>query len=231
MTKQRFDRPSEDEFELEIKTRASKIENCECSQSAIITKGPKTYKVASVLQFRNTRSGEISHKEVHFNDYPFRRGTGIQWEVKDRLKHWSCKDDEIDRVIAFLTAIDGTTSPSHYTVIDGRSDPKASELLGLLRDFDADNLSGLISALADRAQDLRDLPNLGETDHRRMVASALEANGKPSARVRHGVCARTGLEVFKSCSRSASWPSVGCRRSFTKSRLVICRRTSRSDGR
>ncbi|WLD14660.1 Shedu anti-phage system protein SduA domain-containing protein [Planctellipticum variicoloris] len=181
MAKQRFEHSSDDEFQLEIKTRASKIENCECSQSAIITKGQKTYKVASVLQFRNPESGEITHKEVHFNDYAFRRGTGIQWEVKDRLKHWSCKDDEIDRVIAFLTAIDGTTSPSQYTVIEGRPDPKASELLNLLRDFDADNLSGLISALADRAQDLRDLPNLGESDHRRMVASALRASHRATA--------------------------------------------------
>ena len=181
MAKQRFEHPNEEEFQVEIRTRASKIENCECSQNAIITKGQKTYKVASVLQFRNPDSGEISHKEVHFNDYPFRVGTGVQWDVKDRLKHWTCKDDEIDRVIAFLTAIDGTTAPSHYTVVEGRPDPKASELLEMLAGFDTDNLSGLISALAERASDLQELPDLGETDHRRMVASALRASHRTAA--------------------------------------------------
>lgn len=181
MAKQRFEHPSEDEFQLEITTRASKIENCECSQSAIITKGQKTYKVASVLQFRNPESGKITHKEVHFNDYAFRVGTGVQWEVRDRLKHWSCKDDEIERVIAFLTAIDQTTAPREYTVLEGRPDPEATELLALLKDFDSENLSGLVFALADRAQDLQTLPGLGESDHRRMVASALRASHRATA--------------------------------------------------
>ncbi len=181
MAKKRFEHPSEDEFLLEIKTRTSKIINCDCSQSAVIHKGRNTYKVVSVLQFKNPKSGEITHKEVHFNDYPFYVETGVQWDVKDRLKHWKCKDEEIDRVIAFLSAIDGTTAPSHYTVVEGRPDPKASELLELLADFDTKNLSGLISALADRAQDLQDLPNLGETDHRRMVASALRASHRTAA--------------------------------------------------
>ncbi|MEW4531189.1 Shedu anti-phage system protein SduA domain-containing protein [Maioricimonas sp. JC845] len=181
MAKKRFEHPSDEDFLLEIKTRASKLTNCACSQSAIIKSGQRTYKVASVLQFRNPVSGQISHKVAHFSDYPFRRDTGIQWDVKDRLSHWSCKDDEIDRVIAFLSAIDETSTPKDYTVVEGRPGPNASELFSLLRDFDVANLAGLISALADRAKDLQELPDLGESDHRRMVASALRASHRATA--------------------------------------------------
>lgn len=181
MAKQRHERPNEDDFLVEIQTRQSQIPNCECIQNAIITKGKQTYKVASVLQFRNPDSGQISHREVHFNDYPFRRGTGIQWEIKDRLRHWACKDDEIERLKAFLHAIDDAVVPNQYTVIEGRPSPWASELLTLLEDLDAENLGGLISALAERAQELQTLPDLGESDHRRMVASALRASHRTSA--------------------------------------------------
>lgn len=181
MAKQRHEHPSEEDFLLEIRTRASTIDNCECTQNAIITKGEKTYKVASVLQFRNPESGQITHKHVHFNDYPFRRETGIQYDVKDRLKHWACKDDEIERVKAFLHSIDDTTAPNQYTVIEGHAKPDFTEILNLLRDFDIQNLGGLISALAERAQELQTLPDLGEADHRRMVASALRASHRATS--------------------------------------------------
>ena len=181
MAAKRFEHPTEEAFLLEIRTKQSSIPNCECLQNAIIRRGQKTYKVASVLQFRNAESGEISHREVHFNDYPFRVGTGIQWDVKDRLRHWSCKDDEIERVKAFLQTIDDTVAPKQYTVIEGRPNYRASDLLTLLQNFNTENLSGLIAALANRAQDLQILPDLGESDHHRMVASALRASHRTTA--------------------------------------------------
>ena len=181
MAAKRFEHPTEDAFLLEIRTKQSSIPNCECLQNAIIRRGQKTYKVASVLQFRNAESGEISHREVHFNDYPFRVGTGIQWDVKDRLHHWSCKDDEIERVKVFLHTIDDTVAPKQYTVIEGRPNLRASDLLTLLQSFNTENLSGLIAALANRAQDLQKLPDLGESDHHRMVASALRASHRTTA--------------------------------------------------
>ena len=181
MAAKRFEHPTEEAFLLEIRTKQSSIPNCECLQNAIIRRGQKTYKVASVLQFRNAESGEISHREVHFNDYPFRVGTGIQWDVKDRLRHWSCKDDEIERVKAFLQTIDDTVAPKQYTVIEGRPNLRASDLLTLLQNFNTENLSGLIAALANRAQDLQILPDLGESDHHRMVASALRASHRTTA--------------------------------------------------
>jgi hypothetical protein len=181
MTKQRHEHLSEDDFLIQIRTRQSGIANCECLQNAVITKGQRTYKVASVLQFKNPATGHISHRELHLNDYPFRRTTGVQWDVKDRLKHWSCKDDEIERLKAFLHGIDAALSPKEYTVIEGRAGSQAKELLRLVEDLDGQNLGGLISALADRAQELQTLPPLGESDNRRMVASALRASHRTTA--------------------------------------------------
>ncbi len=98
----RQDRPSEDDFFLSIKARQTNIPNCAIAQNCVITRGERTYKVASVLQFRNPDTGEISHHELHVNDYPFRVATGIKWDVRDRLAHWGCKDEEIERLRAFL---------------------------------------------------------------------------------------------------------------------------------
>jgi hypothetical protein len=181
MAKKRHEHLTEDEFLLEIRTRQSRIPNCECIQNTILTKGQRTYKVASVLQFRNPASGQITHRELHLNDYPFRRSTGIRWDVKDRLRHWSCTDDEIEKVVAFLQSIDAAIAPKQYTVVEGRPSASGTEILRLLENLDTQNLSGLISALADRAQELRTLPALGESDHRRMVASALRASHRASA--------------------------------------------------
>jgi hypothetical protein len=181
MANLRHERPSEEDFLVQIKTRQSKIRNCECQQNTVITKGQKTYKVASVLQFRNPDTLQITHRELHLNDYRFRRGTGIHWEVKDRLRHWSCKDDEIERLKAFLHGIDDALAPKEYTVVEGRPNARAQEFLRFLENVDTKNLGGLIDALAERAEELQTLPPLGESDNRRMVASALRASHRSAA--------------------------------------------------
>jgi Domain of unknown function (DUF4263) len=181
MSKVHHERPSEEEFLVQIKTHQSGIANCECQQNSVITKGQKTYKVASVLQFRNPATNQITHRELHLNDYRFRRGTGIQWEVKDRLRHWTCKDDEIERLKAFLHGIDEALEPKEYTVVEGRANARTQEFLRFLENVNAKNLGGLIDALAERAEELQTLPPLGESDNRRMVASALRASHRSVA--------------------------------------------------
>lgn len=180
MAKIRHSHPSEEDF-LQIKTCQSKIPNCECQQNTLITKGDRVFKVASVLQFRNPTSGQITHRDLHLNDYPFSRGKGVQWDVKDRLRHWTCRDDEIERLKAFLHAIDDAVAPKEYTVVEGRPNARAQDLLRLLENMDAQNLGGLIDALAERAEELQTLPPLGESDNRRMVASALRASHRSAA--------------------------------------------------
>lgn len=143
--------------------------------------GPQTYKVASILQFTNPKTGDVTHCELHVNDYKFRVGTGIQWDVKDRLKHWGCKDDEIEKLRAFLETFRGAGTPGEYTVIKGKPTPSFQELLKLLGELESPNLVGVISVLAERSEELQTLPPLGETDNRRMVAAALRASHRMTA--------------------------------------------------
>lgn len=181
MSKRKYPNPSEDEFLLLIQSRQANIPNCHVAQNCVIKKGKQTYKVASILQFKNPTTGAISHHELHVNDYPFRVGTGIHWDIKDRLKHWGCKDEEIERLRAFLETFKAAGSPGEYTVIEGRHTPSNEELLKLVSELKSPNLVGIISVLADRSEELQVLPPLGETDTRRMVAAALRASHRMTA--------------------------------------------------
>jgi hypothetical protein len=181
MSEKQHTQPSDTEIIQEIRTRSVKLANCIGSHSTIIKRGPKTYKVASVLQFTNPDTGEKGHRQLTLNDYPFRVGTGIQWDKKDRLAHWRCQDDEIQQLLVFLSTYDQAEAPGTYTVIEGRPTPTLQELLKAIGTLNSPNLSGIIAALAERSVELRTLPPLGETDNRRMVASALRAAHRMTA--------------------------------------------------
>ena len=101
--------------------------------------------------------------------------------MKDRLKHWGCKDEEIEKLRAFLETFKDADAPGEYSVIEGRPSPSLQELLKLLGELDSPNLVGVISVLAERSEDLQTLPPLGERDNRRMVASALRASHRMTA--------------------------------------------------
>lgn len=181
MSKKKHERPNEDEFLLSIKAQQSSIPNCSVTQNCVIKNGPQTYKVESILHFTNPTTGDVSHYELHVNDYPFRVGTGIQWDVKERLKHWGCKDDEIEKLRAFLETYKDADAPGEYTVIEGKPSPSFQELLRLLGEVESSNLAGVISVLAERSEELQTLPPLEEQDNRRMVAAALRASHRMTA--------------------------------------------------
>ena len=144
MPKTVYSPPHETEIVQEIKARAAKIPNCEIVQSAVLKPGPQTFKVASVLQFRNPTTCEVTHRELHLNDYPFRVHGGIKWEIKDRLKHWGCKDSEIEQLRIFLSTFDKAAKPGDYTVIEGKPTPSLEELLRAVAKLDSPNLAGVI---------------------------------------------------------------------------------------
>ena len=75
----------------------------------------------------------------------------------------------------FLSNFDKAAKPGDYTVIEGRPTPSLEELLRAVGKLDSPNLAGVIGALAERSKELQTLPELGEMDNRRMVASALRA--------------------------------------------------------
>ncbi|MBI3677455.1 MAG: hypothetical protein HY243_12660, partial [Proteobacteria bacterium] len=140
MNKKRHLPPSESEIIQEIKARAAAIPNCEIIQSTVIKRGPQTFKVATVLQFKNPQTNEISHRELHLNDYPFRVRSGVKWEKKDRRAHWTCKDDEVASLRIFLETFDQASTPGEYSVIAGKPSPTLEELLKAVGTLDTANL-------------------------------------------------------------------------------------------
>ncbi len=61
MAKLKYAPPCDAEIIQEIKARATqKLPNCEIIQTVVIKRGPKTYKTASVLQFKSPEAEEVT---------------------------------------------------------------------------------------------------------------------------------------------------------------------------
>lgn len=183
MTKNKHNSPSEDEFIQLIQANSPNNPRIASTQRVVIKSGPQTYKVASVLQIQNPKTGEIKHKELRLNSFPFRVDKGIDFSVKERLAHWTCSDSEIEQLRIFLNNYDDASSPGEHVVINKSRSSTVSKLLETLGDdsLDTTQLLGIIAALADRATDLRQLPELGESDNLRMVAAALRVAHRNNA--------------------------------------------------
>jgi hypothetical protein len=175
MKRQRHVPPSEDEFVQLIKANSPVHPCIQIVQRVVIKCGPQTYKTASILQIKDPVSGEVRHKQLHVNSFPFRVGSGIDFSEKQRLNRWSCEDGEIEQLCIFLQSFDKASTPGEHTVIKGRPVPGFEDVLAAIRekDIDSTQLVGLVAALADRVTDLRRLPELGENDNVRMAAAAL----------------------------------------------------------
>lgn len=183
MGKKKHQNPNANEFLQLIQAHTPKTPQIASTQRAVIKSGPRTYKVASVMQFQNPATGEVRHKELHLNSFPFRVGKGIDFSEKERLARWSCEDSEIEQLRLFLNNFDGATTPGEHVVMKNDTKSPVPRLLEALGDesLDTDQLLGIVSALADRATDLRRLPQLGESDNLRMVAAALRVAHRANA--------------------------------------------------
>lgn len=175
MSKKRHQPPNEEEFVQLIEAHSPSHPHIDIIQRIVLKCGPKTYKAASILQIKDPETGEVCHKQLHVNSFPFRVGTGVDFSEKRRLARWSCEDGEIDQLRIFLENFDQASTPGAHTVIKGRPVAGFEEVLDAIRDRDinATQLVALVSALADRVTDLRRLPELGEDDSVRMAAAAL----------------------------------------------------------
>jgi hypothetical protein len=120
MSKKRFHPPDEDEFVQLIKANSPSHPNIQIVQRVVIKCGPQTYKTASILQIKDSETGEVRHKQLQVNSFPFRVGSGIDFSVKERLNRWSCEDGEIEQLCIFLENYDNASTPGEHTVIKGR---------------------------------------------------------------------------------------------------------------
>jgi hypothetical protein len=188
MARKRQSPPHEGDFARFARARVAEIPNCEIVDTAVLAPGPSTYKVAMLLQFRNLQTGRPTHRELHLNDFPFRVYGGVKWAVKDRLAHWACSDEELQRLEVFLAS----REPAGFSAGEdaaGPADPEENvqdrNALAMPRSSDGlkawmaglsfAQLATVVAALGDRCKELRILPAGGEADARRRTAAALRA--------------------------------------------------------
>ncbi|MBB02236.1 MAG: hypothetical protein CMJ47_06290 [Planctomyces sp.] len=204
--------PTADEFLQLIQANAPNNPQIASTQRVVIKSGPQTYKVASVLQIQNPATNEIRHKELRLNSFKYRVGKGIDFSAKERLAHWSCTDDEIEQLRVFLNNFEDATTPGEHIVVRSDRNSTFAKLLESLGDetLNTDQLVGLVSALADRATDLRQLPQLGESDNVRMVAAALRVAHRTNAlESLHGLIATDAVEQRFQELLEANWWMLG----------------------
>lgn len=187
MKKTRYEPPTRAQFEQLIKTKAPKSDGHLAEQSLIQTcglrNGPQAYRGACLLQIADHESGEIVKKRLTLSSWRFRVGSGIDWEKP--TYRWFCEDGEIEALRIFLDQYLNATEEGHHAVV--RVDPAARNALRRMIDalntpgFGVDQLGGLVTALAGRADDLRQIRRTGEHDDRRLVAAALRAAHRAEA--------------------------------------------------
>jgi hypothetical protein len=120
---------------------------------------------------------------LSLNSWKFRVGSGIDFDSP--LMKWVCEDGEIDELRTFLNAYRGANQNGHHAVI--QIDPRRRETFQRLIDavndpqVDAGQFAGLITSLAARASELREIPRVGRHDDRRMVAAALRSAHRAEA--------------------------------------------------
>lgn len=129
MGKKRYQPPTEEEFVQLIKANSPSHPNIEIVQRVVLKHGPQTYKTASIMQIKDPETGEVRHKQLHVNSFPFRVGSGIDFSEKQRLARWACEDSEIEQLRIFLENYDKAATPGEHSVIKGRPVPGFEEVL------------------------------------------------------------------------------------------------------
>jgi len=175
--------PTADDFLQLIKAHGTANPDVRLVQHSVIKAGPVTFKRAAVLHIRSRESGKETYPKLVLDAYDHRVSSGFDF---DKPKyHWHCEGEEIDRLIAFLGAFSKATTPGAHAIVrltDSNAAPLRSIIQALTAgSVEAPQLAGLVSALALRSRELRELPQLGEADNRRMVASALRAAHRSDA--------------------------------------------------
>lgn len=173
----------DEQFVQQISAAKGVLPNSELTHRTVIKAGPRTYKVACILQFTNPDTGEITHRELRLNSYKYLVGSGIDFSVKERLCRWDCRDEEITRLRTFLEQYEQITTPGTHRVVPEKMASAFDQFITAVGEdgLETPQLLQLVSALADQAQDLRSLPELGEQSKLRMVAAAIRVAHRSAA--------------------------------------------------
>lgn len=100
---------------LIVRVAQSRPPGCLDIQTVVLKPGPQKYKTASVFTFGDPTTGEISKRSLIVKTWDAHE-SGSGYDFDEAAQNWSCDNDEIDALCAFLSGAMG--SPGQYQRID-----------------------------------------------------------------------------------------------------------------
>ncbi len=135
------------------------------SEGAVVKKGPRVIKTVALAEYGDQATGEVRRRQLIVRTCP-RRIDGPGYDYDNPTFRWYCEDDEIDRLLAFLTS--DVERAGRYRLLDMTS--PAAMLLDATRDLDVDQLTEFLQEHANLGEILTELS--GTTSGRLAVESA-----------------------------------------------------------
>lgn len=153
--------------EFKVWTSSQPLRTGELDRRGVTVKrGPRVCKTVSLSKFGDSATGEVSHRELRVSTAPRLSDSG-NFDFANPTHTWSCQDEELDRLKAFLDNED--TPPGIYRLL--AKDNPAAALADLL-DSGGVDLGVLARALADKKQIPDLLSLIVSTDAGEAAASA-----------------------------------------------------------
>jgi hypothetical protein len=140
---------------LIVRVAGNRPPGCLDIQTVVLKQGPNTYKTASVFTFGDTATGEIAKRTLvvkSWNAYE----TGGGYHFDEAAQNWSCDDDEMEALRAFLSG--ELDAPGEYRKMD-------------------DGLKAVLDAVGGGTIALEQLPQIAEAIAVVPGAAGVLANG------------------------------------------------------
>ena len=155
------------------------------TQTSVIKRGPRVYKVATINEYGRER-GAVSKRELRLDSYPTRRD-GSGYDFSQRGPTWYCENTEIERLRLFLST--QLERPGDYILI-----PKDSPALPFLRSleqggFGPTHLARLLQGMATR-EDFPKIMEMIQNPELVLAAAELQSHSRVLKNFRAAVLAK-----------------------------------------
>jgi hypothetical protein len=132
---------------LELRIRSGPLpQGCLRLETVVVKKGPQAYKTVTLWFFGDVNTGEVKRQQLSVQSWNAKENGG-GFDFAEKSNSWSCENDEIDAVLAFLSG--QLDEPGLYRRI-GTGNPLATVIQKVQAgDANAEQLEQIAQALAD----------------------------------------------------------------------------------
>jgi hypothetical protein len=149
----------DEEFTVWLNDQPSAPGQLRC-RGAVIKKGPRVIKTVTLAEYGNQETGEVRRRQLTFRTCP-RDPNGPGYDFANPSASWFCEDEEIDRLLAFLTT--EVERSGRYRLLDMAS--PAAALLEVTGNLNVEQLADALRDHADIADIVTELARTGPGRH------------------------------------------------------------------